>query len=124
MDYLALPLALRDGFLGRGSLHESISYSIALILSTNPGQLDFDPEFGCIIWDKEYSDLHAANKADIRSSLRNAIDNYEKRIYNVYVSFTHGSGAAARGLGMVVKVTGNYREGDEEKDFSESFKLG
>jgi len=125
MDYLALPLALREGYLGRSSLRESISYSIALILSTVPGHLDFDPEYGCIIWDKEFSDLHAANKADIRSSLRNAIDKYEKRIYNVYVSFTHStSRTSARGLGMVGKVTGNYREGDEEKDFSESFKLG
>ena len=124
MEYLALPLALRDGYLSRASLHDSISYSIALILSTHPGQLDFDPGFGCIIWDKEYSDLHASNKADIRSSLRNAIDMYEKRLYNVYVSFTHSSGGGARGLGMVVKVTGNYREADEENDFSESFMLG
>lgn len=124
MDYLALPFALRDGYLDKATLHESITYSVGLLLSTRQGMMHFDPEFGCDIWNKEFSDLYAANKADIRASLRNAINKYEERLYNVSVSFVSVEDTAPHSLGLAVKVSGNYKEGDQEKKFDASYVLG
>jgi phage baseplate assembly protein W len=124
MEYLSLPLVLREGYLGRASLRESLANSIGLILSTRIGSLRFDPDYGCGIWDREYADLLTANKADLRASLRNALDKYEKRIYDMSVSFTVVGGTARHPLGLAVKVTGNYREDAEEKKFEGTFVIG
>ncbi len=124
MDYLSLPLVMRDGYLARCDLNDSIKYSVGLILSTRVGSIDFNPEFGCDLWDKEYGDLYAANKAEVRASLRNAIDNFEKRLYNVTVSFGVDEEKTTRVLGITVKVTGNFMDGKEEKKFSASYNLG
>jgi len=88
--------------------------------------MHFDPEYGCDIWDKEYSDLYTANKADIRASLRNAIDRSERRLYNTSISFINEAEATGQELsGMVVRVTGNYRDEDgEERKYEQSFHLG
>lgn len=124
MEYLALPFALKKGYLDKASLYESISYSIGLLLSTRDRSIPFDPDFGCDIWDKEFSDLYTANKADLRASIRNAIDRYERRLYNASVSLVGVDTSPTHALGIAVKVTGNYRDNDEEKKFEEIFKLG
>ena len=124
MEYLALPLILRDGYLPRTDLKQSLTYSIGLLLSTRIGTMPFYPEFGCDLWEKEFSDIVMAHKADIRASLRNAIDKFEKRLYSVSVSFVNVSNSRAHALGMVVKVSGNYRDDNEEKKFEASYTLG
>jgi phage baseplate assembly protein W len=124
MDYLALPFVLRDGYFDKANLRESITYSVGLLLSTRPGMMKFRPDYGCDIWNKEYSDLYAANKADIRASLRNAIGKYEERLYNVSVSFVSVEDAAVHSLGLAVKVSGNYKENNEEKRFEANYVLG
>jgi len=124
MEYLSLPLALRDGFLPRTSLFESIKCSIGLLLSTRIGTVPFDPQYGCLIWDKEFSDLYTTSRADIRAALRNSIDRYEKRLYNLSVSVSEVGGTGTEPLGMAAKVKGNYRENDEEKRFEATFKIG
>jgi phage baseplate assembly protein W len=77
MDYLALPHVLREGYLDRANLLESLTYSIGLILCTRIGTMPFEADYGCEIWDREFSDLYTANKGDIRANLRMAIDKYE-----------------------------------------------
>ncbi len=124
MDYLALPLALREGYLNRATMEESLAYSIGLILSTRTQTVPFYPEFGCEIWEKEYSDLYTSNKSDIRSALRNAIDRFEKRLYNVSVTFSSESVDSTHSLGIKVKVSGNYREDGEEKKFDGTYNIG
>jgi phage baseplate assembly protein W len=124
MDYLSLPFVLRDGYLAMTDLRRSITFSIGLILSTRPGTLPFEPGYGCNIWDKEYTDLQSTNKADIRASLRNAIDVYEKRLYNVSVSFVSVESNSPHVLGLKVKVTGNFRDGNQEENFEASYQLG
>jgi len=124
MEYLSLPLLLREGYLDRVGLHESIMYSVGLILSTRPGTLPFEPGFGCDIWDKEFSDLYTANKAELRSSLRNAIDKYEKRLTDVTVTLVEVGAGAHETLGGGGKVNGNYRDNGEEKKFEATFHLG
>ena len=124
MEYLALPFVLREGYLDRANLHESITYSIGLLLSTRREMMLFNPDYGCNIWDKEFSDIHAANKADIRASLRNAIDKFEKRLFNVSVSFMSATDDSTHTLGMVVKVSGNYKDGKKNQQFEASYVLG
>jgi phage baseplate assembly protein W len=124
MEYLTLPFILRDGYLARGTLRESIDHSIGLILSSRIGVMPFNREYGCDIWDKEYSDLYTANKAEIRASLRNAVDKLERRLYNVSVSFMNVSEESPHLLGMAVKVSGNYRDGAEEMKYESTFYLG
>lgn len=124
MEYLSLPLVMRDGYLARAELDDSIRHSVGLIISTRMGSIDFSPEFGCDLWEKEFADLYAANKADIRASLRNAIDIFEKRLYSVTVSFGLAGGTAPHILGITVKVTGNFKDGKEEKKFEASYSLG
>ncbi|MEW5992958.1 MAG: GPW/gp25 family protein [Candidatus Zixiibacteriota bacterium] len=125
MDYLALPLLPRDGYLPRTNLRESIMYSVGLLLSTRIGSIPFQPDFGCGLWEREYADIVVASKADVRSSLRNAIDKFEKRLYNVSVSFVNLADARPHALGLAVKVSGNYRdENNEERKFEASYMLG
>jgi len=124
MEYLSLPLVLREGYFRRANIAESLVCSIGLILSTRIGSITFSPGYGCAIWDNEYSDLMTASKAEVRASLRNAIDRYEKRIYNTSVSFGNVEGPEAHSLGLAIKVTGNYREDDEEKEFESTFMIG
>jgi len=124
MEYLALPFVLREGYLTKADLTESITYSIGLLLSTRRGTIPFSPDYGCDIWEKEFSDLYSANKGEIRASLRNAIDKYEKRLYNVSLSFKETATEAARVLGMAVTVSGYFRDENEEKKYEATFYLG
>ena len=124
MDYLALPFALQADYLARAdSLRESIAYSVGLLLSTRVGTMEFLPEFGCDVWRMEFTDLYTANKGDVRAGLRNAIDKFEKRLYNVSVSFSPLDDNARRILGMTVKVTGDYKDDGEEKRFEATYSL-
>ncbi|MFZ5979828.1 MAG: GPW/gp25 family protein [Candidatus Zixiibacteriota bacterium] len=124
MEYLGLPFALRDGYFGKTDLRQSITCSIGLLLSTRQGSLPFEPDYGCNIWEKEFSDIMTTNKADIRANLRNAIDKYEKRLYNVSVSFVNVEEGVRKGMGMTVKVSGNYRDGGDEENYEANFHLG
>ena len=124
MEYLSLPLLLKKGYLSKASLYDSITYSIGLILICRLGDLPFDPEYGCDIGDKEFSDLYTANKADIRASIRIAIDKFEKRLYNVSVTLVSVDTSHLHALGVAVKVTGIFRDNGEEKKFEETFTIG
>lgn len=124
MDYLSLPLTLRKGFFRTTDLYESINHSIGLILSTRRGSLPFDPEFGCDLWEKEYSDLFMANRAEVQGSVRNAINRYEQRLFNVSVSLVKVETNPNHPLGLAVKIVGNYKDEDGEKRFEETFDVG
>ncbi|MCU0639937.1 MAG: GPW/gp25 family protein [Candidatus Krumholzibacteria bacterium] len=124
MEYLSLPFALRKGYLRTTDLGESISNSIGLILSTRRGSLPFDPEYGCDLWEKEYSDLFMVNKSDVQGSIRNAISKFEPRLYNISVSLINIQTGPDHPLGVAVKVIGNYRDEKDEKRFEEVFSIG
>jgi len=123
MEYFSLPLVLREGYLLRTNLEESIIYSVGLIMSTRIGQMPFAPEYGCNMWEKEYSDLMAANSADIRSGLRNAIDKFEKRLYSVSVSLVNTKKDDLQVNNVVIRVTGNYKDGSEEKRLEHHYSI-
>jgi phage baseplate assembly protein W len=86
--------------------------------------MHFDPEFGCTIWEMEFSDLYTTNKANIRAALRNSIDKFEKRLYSVSVDFAPVDDQGGRALGMQVRVSGNYRDEGKEKKFDGVFTIG
>ncbi len=124
MEYLSLPFALRKGYLGKTGIQNSISTSIALILSTRRGSLPFDPEYGCDLWEREYSDLFMVNKSDVQGAVRGAITKNEPRLYNVSVSLVNIETGPNHPLGIAIKVVGNFKEDKEEKRFEETFNVG
>ena len=127
MDYLTFPLVLREGYLDRVDLEDSIRDSIGILISTRKGMLPFDLEFGSDLWEKEFSDLYVAKKSDLRASLRNAIDSYEKRLSSVSVSVVNAVAVNAnsgQATSVVVKVSGDYVDGTEEKRFESTYKIG
>lgn len=125
MEYLSVPMVLRQGYLPRATLLESITCSVGLILSTRVGSMHFEPDFGCEIWDREFSDLYTANRANIRANLRNAIDRFEKRLYTVSVEFSPENAVQARKLGVTIRVSGNYKDEDgTEQKFDCTYHLG
>ena len=124
MEYLSLPFVLKKGYLQKTDLYESISFSVGLILSSRPGSIPFSPEYGCNIWEREYSDFYAANKSDIRTGIRNAIGKFEKRLHHVSVSL-EASGSGARWMfGIKVKIIGKYDDRGEENKFEEVYTTG
>jgi hypothetical protein len=124
MEYLTLPLVLRNGHFKRTGLKNSISNSVGLILSTRPGSIPFDPEYGCDLWDREFSDFYSANRSDVQGSVRKAIGKHEKRLFNVSVSLENIETAPGHPLGIAVRVIGNYQDGDQRKRFEEVFRVG
>ena len=125
MEYLAIPYELREDYLTRsGSMRDSIAFSIGLLLSTRLGSMPFLPEFGCDIWDLEYSDLETADKAAVRATLRNAIASFERRLTEVSVSFTNVTAMKPHAIGIDVRVVGLYREAGKEKKFEGTFFIG
>lgn len=124
MKYLSLPFVLKNGHFKKTDLHSSISSSVGLILSTRAGSIPFDPEFGCDIWDKEFSDFFSANRSDVQGSVRKAVGKYEKRLFNVSASLKNVKTEPGHPLGIAVKVIGNYQDGDEKKRFEEVFRIG
>lgn len=124
MEYLTLPFALRKGYLKKTGMQESISNSIGLILSTRRGSLSFDPEYGCDLWEREYSDFFMVNRSDVQGSVRGAITKNEPRLYNVSVSLMNVRTGPNHPLGIAVKVIGNFKEEKDEKRFEEIFSIG
>jgi len=124
MEYLTLPLILKKGHFKRTDLRSSISNSVGLILSTRPGSIPFNPDYGCELWDREFSDFYSANRSDVQGSVRKAIAEHEKRLFNVSVSLQNIETAPGHPLGIAVKVIGNYQDGEERKRFEEVFRVG
>lgn len=124
MEYLALPFVLHKGYLGRAEIYDSIAQSVGLILCTRLKMLPFDRNYGCDIWEQEFSDVQTINKSDMRASVRNAISVYEKRLDNVAVSFADMSDGKPHSIGLVAKVTGTYFDGKSKKRFEANYNVG
>ena len=124
MEYISLPFALRKGYLDKTDLYNSIFNSIGLILSTRKGSMPFSPDYGCDLWDREYSDLLMVNRQDVQGSIRNAISQYEPRLFNVSATLLNIDTGSSHPLGIAVKIIGNYKDENEEKRLEEIFSIG
>ncbi len=92
--YYQLPLRLADfisdgasGRFKRCSLLESIDQHIELLLMTCPGEHSFNSEYGTLIWELDFERIYSQSVWVERFAtfINDAIEKYEKRIYNVQV---------------------------------------
>ncbi|MRX64888.1 GPW/gp25 family protein [Maribacter luteus] len=67
------------------SMRESISQFISIIITTYFEEYAFDEGFGSEIWETDFDLLVNANvlKEQIKKSLKNQIETYEKRLSNI-----------------------------------------
>ena len=88
--YYALPLNFSDIIDKKPqvtcSLKASIAQNAYLILTTHFGESRYDPKFGCLIWDQDFEILvNIKWKDNVRLSLEEAVQLYEKRLTRVKV---------------------------------------
>ncbi len=89
VEYYQLPLKLGDLMSGKMhnkvSLSDSIKQHLHLIITTSFGEMQFDENFGCSIWDDDFDNLTSTNKLreKIKNSILYSVNKYEKRIENV-----------------------------------------
>ena len=70
------------------SLRDSISQFISVIITTYFEEYSFDENFGCEIWESDFDLLVSPNvlKEQIKKSLNEQINTYEKRLSNIDVN--------------------------------------
>jgi phage baseplate assembly protein W len=89
VEYYQLPLKLGDLMSGKMhnkvSLSDSIKQHLHLIITTSFGEMQFDENFGCSIWDDDFDNLTSTNKIKekIKNSILYSVNKYENRIENV-----------------------------------------
>jgi len=87
--YYQAPLDFKRFFeqkeLRKLTLQESISQFISIIITTYFEEYTYDDDFGSEIWETDFDLLVNTNvlKEQIKRSLKNQIDTYEKRLTNV-----------------------------------------
>lgn len=66
---------------------ESIDLFLELLLTTNPGEHKFDPDFGCYIWDLDFANVTSRVKwkEQFIQYIQEAVERYEPRITQVKV---------------------------------------
>lgn len=69
------------------SLAESIRQHIHLILRTHFREYRFNPEFGCMVWEKDFETIRSVYKwkAELVEDFSKAIKKYEKRLVQIQV---------------------------------------
>ncbi|UFH52071.1 GPW/gp25 family protein [Spirosoma sp. KNUC1025] len=88
--YYALPLRF-DEIIQHNqhptcSLPQSIAQNLYLILTTHFNESRFDETFGCSLWDEDFTNQSNSRwKEDIRQSIEQTIQEYEKRLTQVRV---------------------------------------
>jgi phage baseplate assembly protein W len=85
---LAFPLAVDNrGEIALVGGETDVAQSIAIILSTAPGERPMRPEFGCAVHDHIFDVLDASAFGAIESAVRQAIERWEPRATVVGVDF-------------------------------------
>jgi phage baseplate assembly protein W len=88
-EFYSLPLALEEVMQKKEhpkcTLQQSVAQHLHLILTTAFGELRTDENFGCSIWEYDFDNITSGYKLKefIKQSLLAAVQQYEKRIYNV-----------------------------------------
>lgn len=69
------------------SLSHSVAQHLHILLTTAFGEFAADESFGCCIWEYNFDNVTSAHKLKelIRQSLLTSIQQYEKRLSNVYI---------------------------------------
>jgi phage baseplate assembly protein W len=130
---------LKLGNLIKGDVHEkcllkaSIKQHIHLIITTSFGEMRFDDEFGCSIWDSDFDNLTSNNKLreKIKESILHSVSKYEKRIESVRLSIylkeeelmlkLDGRHVKKR---LDISLTGNIISTSEQLTYQDTFFTG
>lgn len=90
-----LPRTDRSSYLQlnkTSSLKTSIDEHIELILTTHFGEYKHNPKYGFVIWEQEFENMeidkfntHDNPRREIEISLKEAIENFEPRLKNVWL---------------------------------------
>jgi len=88
--YYALPLRLDQIVQQQAhptcSLPASIAQHLYLVITTHFNESRFDPQFGCSLWEEDFSvQVGSRWKDDIRQSIEESVKTYEKRLTSVQV---------------------------------------
>jgi phage baseplate assembly protein W len=69
-------------------LKDSIRMNINLIIKTHYNENRFDQEYGCLIWNKDYSTItNIANwKDELKSHMTDSIEQNEPRLQNIKIN--------------------------------------
>jgi phage baseplate assembly protein W len=89
--YLTVPLNCQDitakGRQPRCGLEDSIRQHIHLILSTHFKEHRFDPDFGNLVWEKDFETIQSVSrwKNELSEDISQALQHYEKRLWQIQV---------------------------------------
>lgn len=135
--YYSLPLRLDEAVQGRNlqqcSVEESIGQHIHLLITTAFGEIEYDPRFGCVVWDMDFDNLTAVNRMrdGIKGSVISAIQQYEPRLTKVSAEVyiqqeltTAGGGGTQAKKRVTLVVTGIIQSTHQPFSFKDSFYSG
>lgn len=122
--YLKVPLTLTHGSLEKVPLRESISQYVGIIIGSRFGAFPFNPEFGCKIWDSEFTYFSPQSLGEFNRYIRNAISEHEKRLEKeeLKVEIKQAFIEPYRNkASLIAKVEGTYKEDGKEQPFEEEY---
>ena len=132
-NFYKIPFDFKDFFahkdLSKLSLKESVSQNISLIITTIYKEYKHDDKFGSDIWENEFDILSNINvvKENIKNSLTEKINEFEKRLNQTQVRVTIGEtfvpniNQTRLKKQLVIRVSGKLKETDESFLFQGSY---
>src|SRR5690606_5273713 len=115
------------------SLQQSVAQHLHLIITTSFGELPWDENFGCSIWEHDFDNITSAHKIKelIKESLQSSIEHYEKRLVNVRIDLLIGQEELPNSIhGARVKkkisitISGLLQSTNEKFIYEDSFFTG
>ena len=120
--YLKVPLCFTQGYLDKIPLRESVSQFVGIIIGSRLNSFSYDPDFGCRIWESEYSYFSPGSESDFRTYLRNAISKNEKRLKDISVEIKQDFIEPYRNKSsLIAQIKGKYMENGVENSFEEDY---
>lgn len=135
--YYQIPLDLGRVVLGQNlpkvKQAESIQQHMHLIMTTALGELAFDDDYGCSIWEDDFDNLTTKTRMreKLRSSILTSIQKHETRIEKVQVDINvKETEVQLNTKGRFLKkkldvfITANIRSTNQKIEFNDSFYTG
>ena len=113
---------------------DSIKQNLELIITTNPGEHKYNPQYGCKIWNLDFKKVSSISawEEEFTQSISEAVKLYEPRIHDVETSISFADTKRDDTLMKAVfiktkvniQIDGRLIETDEKFSFSYSLFLG
>jgi len=90
-NYYTTPFNVEQLLKGQhppAAMQESIARHINLLLRTHLGEHRYDPQFGCLVWEKDFQTIHSIYKwkADLMAECTRTLTRCEKRLKKLEVN--------------------------------------